>query len=197
MVSQGFDQLAIWSRVKAIISDRRGLTLAEVLIAILLIGGGLVGMMWVLPFSTGYIQQSKRKTTAAFLAQQRLEQLKNAKWTTSPAVDCVGFSPTPYPPQSAPTTGSWTGCPAPVPASLPAVTFADEAYNTIAGYSAYRRTVRIIDCSALPGCGNPAVVSANLRQVTVSVFFNPMTGSGSFNLTAEDGAQVTTMIAKQ
>ncbi len=151
-------------------------------------------MMWVLPLSTGYIKQSKLKTTAAFLAQQRLEQVKNTKWTTSPAADCLGIS---SPATAAPTTASWTGCPPPAPASLPAATFSDEAYSTIAGYSAYRRTVRVTDCSALPGCGTPAVVSANLRQVTVSVFFNPMTGSGSFNLTAEDGALVTTLIAKQ
>ncbi len=194
MVSQRFHQLAIWSRVNAIIADRRGLTLPEVLIAILLIGGGLVAMMWVLPLSTGYIQQSKRKTTAAFLAQQRLEQVKNAKWTTSPAVDCLGVSNSAT---AAPTTASWTGCPPPTPASLPATTFADEGYNILTGYAAYRRTVRVTDCSALPGCGSPAVVSANIRQVAVSVFFNPMTGSGSFNLAAEDGAQVTTLIAKQ
>lgn len=169
------------SLIMRILPDQRGLTLVEVIIAIFLVAAGLVAVMWVIPVATGHIHQSKLKTTAVFLAQQRVEQIKNARWTAVPAADNLG--------------GGGSDGSAEVLPQWP-----DEGYNTIPGYGAYKRTVRIIDCAGtIPNpnpCGLPTP-NGNVRQVTVTVFFHPMTGAGNLALTAEDGAQVTTLVAQR
>jgi hypothetical protein len=165
------------NRAGRVLKDASGLTVSEVLIALAIILVGLMALAWVIPVPTSQITGSNRKTTAVFLAQERLEQVKNAQWSTTPALDNVGGS------------GS--------DGSAAVANWPDEAYNAIQGYPFHRRTVRIMDCGVAPGCGNPAVQNANLRQVTVSVYFRPMTGGGTFNLNAEDGVQVFTLIAKR
>jgi hypothetical protein len=165
------------NRVGRILTDAGGLTVGEVLIALAILLVGLMALAWVIPVPTAQITGSSRKTTAVFLAQERLEQVKNAQWSTTPALDNMGGS------------GS--------DGSAAVANWPDEAYNAIQGYPFHRRTVRVRDCSVAPGCGSPAVENANLRQVTVSVYFRPMTGGGTFNLNAEDGVQVFTLMAKR
>ncbi len=167
------------NQVSRILLDSRGLTVAEILVAVSIIMVGLVALAGVIPVPTSQIVQGNRKTTGVFLAQERLEQIKNAKWarTPVPGVDALG---------GAGSNGS-----------AAVTSWPDEGYATIAGYPSYRRTVRIVDCG---GAGNPCGLDAtdvNARRVTVSVFFRPMTAGGGFKLDAEDGVQVTTLIAKR
>ncbi len=150
--------------------NQRGLTLVEALLAVAIIGIALVALSAMIPSSIFGVQQGKQASTAAFLADQRLEQVKNAQWSAAPAVDSLGLSPDPSSP----------------PASGGVITFADE--NPASGYQGYRRTVRIIDVS-------PAGSADTLRQVTVSVLYNPMTAAGA--ATFEQSAQLTMLIAKR
>jgi type II secretory pathway pseudopilin PulG len=178
--------------------DERGLTLIEVLIAVAITLVGLIALIGVMPLALSHIGQSNLRTTAVFLAQERLEQVKDAVWSCRgpegppplPYVDQVGLS---NPATSAPTDTVAT-CPSPltVTGTTGVVTFLDEGYNTILG-PLYRRQVRVQDCGVAPGCGG-AVLDSGLRQVTVSVFFRPQTGTGIIG-TAEDAVDVTTTVA--
>jgi len=187
-------------RLRQITQDASGLTVAEVIVAVGIIMIGLVSLIAVAPLATSQVGQSKLKTTAVFLAQQRLEQVKNSPWA-APATDCLGVSIG----DAAPVTGSWVNCLGAVPPGL--VTFPDDAYNTItfvnsanavvASYPQHRRVVRITGCDVAPGCGIPVDPSlASLRQVTVTVFFLPMTGVGTVGA-AEDSVQLTTLVAQR
>jgi len=56
--------------------DERGFTLAEVLIATFILAIGLVGVATGFQYATSGVETGKGETTAAFLTEQRLEQLK-------------------------------------------------------------------------------------------------------------------------
>lgn len=176
-------------------NDENGLTLVEVLIALMVMLIGLVALAALVPLSLGHIGQANFRTTAVFLAQQRLEQVKNGVWTCFPNYsDPIGLS---NPTTSAPTVTTGT-CAPPNPLTVTGntgtVTFADEGYGAIPGHPLYRRQVRIVDCGVGPGCSG-AVLDSGIRQVTVSVFFRPQTGVGTLNNATEDFAKVTTFVA--
>jgi type II secretory pathway pseudopilin PulG len=164
-------------RLRPLVSDPRGMTVVEVLLAVFILSVGLIALASVMPLSTTHIQQSSLKTNAVFLAQERLEQVKNTRWTAIPVVDNLGG------------VGS--------NGSAAVATFPDDGYNTIAQYPFHRRSVRIRDCGIINGCGTPAVQDSNLRQVTVSVFFRPVMFNGGMNPDVEDGVQVSTLIARR
>ncbi len=175
--------------------DEGGLTLVEVLIAVSVILIGMVALAALVPLSFGHIGQANFRSTAVFLAQQRLEQVKNGVWDCFPNYsDSLGLS---NPDSSAPRVTTAT-CAPPAPLTVTGntatVTFADEAYGAIAGHPLYRRQVRIVDCGVGPGCGG-AVLDNGIRQVTVSVFFRPQTGVGTLNNVTEDVAKMTTFVA--
>lgn len=166
--------------------DERGFTLAEILVAAVIIAVGIVGLAVVMPLAGYGVQQGNQVSTATFLAQQRLELVRNATWTGAlypsplpagwtPPVDCVGTSSG----NAAPTTTTCNVSPCTNGTSC--ATFADESSNAIAGFAGYSRTVRITDCGVAPGCGaSPnAVVSANARLAVVTVTFTPSTGVGA------------------
>ncbi|HMH51885.1 MAG TPA: hypothetical protein VK548_16735 [Candidatus Acidoferrum sp.] len=175
----------------AILRDTAGMSVVEVVIALGVIMVGLVALLATMPLSTSSIAQSNLKTTATFLAQQRLEQIKNAQWCPTcggagAAVDTLGGG------------GSNGGA---AVAQWP-----DEAYNTIvvpsgntnASYPRFRREVRIADCS-VASCSGIAIgtASANtLRQVTVTVFFFGLTGAGLVTAN-EENVQVITLVARR
>ena len=168
---------------KARFQDNAGMTVVEVIIALGVITVGLVALIAAMPLSTSLIGQSNLKTTAAFLAQQRMEQIKNAQWITG--TDTLGGS-------GSAGTGLITEWP-------------DEAYNTItipmgansASYPRFRREVRIKDCSQVT-CSSMSptdlpttTVGINtLREVTVTVFFFPLTGLGTRLATEDAGSHV-------
>ena len=168
------------------------MTVAEVLIALGVITVGLLALIAAMPFGTSAIGESNRKTTATFLAQQRLEQIKNAQWTAAPAVDSLG---------GAASDGTAAVIVGGFPDRWP-----DEAYNTIvipmgatnASYPGFRRQVRIADCSIVVCSGIPTgTVSINtLRRVTVTVLFRPLTGSG-IGSANEESVQLVTLIARR
>ena len=74
-----------------------------------------------------------------------------------------------------------------------AVTFPDEA-PVAAPYSNYNRTVRIKDCSVAPACGT--VSHAELRRVTVTVTYRPITGVGAA-ASGVDKSVILTMYVSQ
>lgn len=98
-----------------IINDR-GMTLVEVLIAVAIIVTGLVGVMTGMQLATGGVATGQQQTTAAFLAEQRMEDVRAFALSTNAAQ-------------------SW--------ANLTAASFPAEGYGTIANYGTYRRTTTI------------------------------------------------------
>jgi len=147
--------------------NEHGLTLPEILIALFIISIGLVGLMVVVPVAAVGVQDGSQVSAATYLAQQRLEQARNAAWTEAPDVDCLGVSAT------------LTDAPVPNGATCDgstATTFPDEATGTIPGFGQYSRTTRVTDCSVGAGCAG--VVHDNLRLVTVTVGYRPLTATG-------------------
>jgi len=155
--------------------NERGLTLAEILVAVAILGIGLVGLAVVVPIASYGVQEGSQLSTATFLAEQRLEQIRNAPWTGTPANDCIGSG------ASAPVA-SVACANGTIALAAGATTFADEA-NVVWGNSTsvaavqggYSRTVRIADCSPTACAG---LTSDTMRQVTVAVTYRPLTSSG-------------------
>ena len=151
------------------LSNERGITVAEVLVAAAILSLGLAALMSVVPVASYGVQDGNQTSTATFLAQQRLEQVRNATWTAT--IDCVGLSanatsaPSPFP------VGSCVGTP---------VTFPDEA--TLPGFAQYARSVRISDCGLAANavvCGT--ITSSAARLVTVTVTYRPISAAGASN----------------
>ena len=149
------------------LGNERGLTLAEILVAVGIIGLGLVGLAVVIPVSSYGVQEGNQLSTATFLAEQMIERARASAWTASPPVDCVGVSSGDAAP--VPTGATCVGAGSPT-----ATQFADEA--SVSGYTQYARTVRVTDCSTTTcaGVANPA----GLRRVTVTVTYTPITVGG-------------------
>jgi prepilin-type N-terminal cleavage/methylation domain-containing protein len=169
------------------VADQRGTTLAEIMIAIAIIAVGLVALSSAIPLAAYGIQEGNQLSTATFLANQRMEQVRNATWRAAQpppvvppvaAIDLLGVS--------ASTTAAPVG-------DGGVTTFPDEAPMT-APYTGYSRTVRIKECVGA-GCGG--VVSADLRQVTVTVSYRPMTGIGVAPATTTKSAVVTMYVARR
>jgi Tfp pilus assembly protein PilV len=147
------------------------MTLAEVLVSVAVVAIGLVGLATVLPLSARGVQVGAELSTATLLAEQRLEQVRAARWTATPPVDCVGTSGA--------TTESWSfsGGSAPVAEASCPLAFTDETdEGALAAdrpaslpdpYRRYSRQVRIRPCDA--PASNCGVVDPGLRMVTVRV----------------------------
>jgi hypothetical protein len=189
-------------RVLSVLRDPRGITLAEVVVASGIILVGLVALIAAMPLGTSLIGESSRKTTATFLAQQRMERIKNAQWCTacgppaSPTVDVLGGGTS--------------------PGTAPVAEWPDEAYDTIvvpesvppqpcpsplppsvSCYPRFRRQVRIADCSVVSCSGIAVGALVNtLRQVSVTVFFFPLAGTGRGGAT-EETVQLVTLITRK
>ena len=188
---------------KATLRDRAGMTVVEVIIALGVLTVGLVALIAAMPLSTSLIGQSNLKTTATFLAQQRMEQIKNAQWTK-----CYPNSPPPCPGPPPDTLGGAGSNGTAAVAQWP-----DEDYDTIAfpgaancgatdrsGGCRFRREVRIADCSTVV-CSEISTATSvaagdTLRQVTVTVYFRPLAGTGMTQAT-EESVQFVTLIAKR
>ncbi len=159
--------------------DQRGMTVPEILAAVVVIMVALVALASAIPISAYGIQEGSQLTTATFLANQRLEQVKLKQWTVKPDVDLIGVSAsaTAAPQQAGVTT-----------------TFPDE--NPVAApYTQFTRTVRITDCGTGAGCGG--VVHAGLKQVTVTVSYQPLTGQGQAAAGTTKSAIVSLVVARR
>ena len=76
--------------MRQVVSDQRGMTLAEVLVALPIITIGLLALLSAIPLSTYATQEGRQTSTATFLANQRLEQVRNAQWSATCQVDGSG-----------------------------------------------------------------------------------------------------------
>jgi type II secretory pathway pseudopilin PulG len=159
--------------------DQRGMTLPEILAAVVVIMVALVALASAIPLSAYGIQEGSQLTTATFLANQRLEQVKLKQWTVKPVVDTVGVS------------ASATAAPQD---TLGATTFPDES-PVAAPYTQFTRRVRITDCGIGAGCGG--IVHAGLRQVTVTVSYTPLTGQGQAAAGSTKSAIVSLVVAQR
>jgi prepilin-type N-terminal cleavage/methylation domain-containing protein len=184
------------------LTDERGMTVAEILVALVIISIGLVGLASVVPISSYGIQEGNQMSTAAFLAEQRLEQVKTAAWTASPVVDCLGVSSNAsfggnYPPTT------YTGTCHPTPGGTPSTSFPDESPAGSQGaspptalanpYVQYTRQVRVQTCTvALCGVADTAI-----RLVTVQVTFTPLQGIGGVAVNAPQSIQVNMLMAQR
>jgi prepilin-type N-terminal cleavage/methylation domain-containing protein len=153
-------------RGRAALGDERGLTLAEILLALAVIGIGLVGLTAVLPVSASSVQEGAQRSTATFLAEQMIERARAAAWNADPPVDCLGVSIGDAAPRPAEAT-----CRGAIMSGFP-----DETQG-VAGHPGYARVVRIEACEATPGCAG--VTGAGLRRVTVTVRYVPLAGPGA------------------
>jgi len=140
------------------------MTLIELVIAVAVIGIGLIALSSAVPIGAYGIQEGNQLSTATFLANQRMEQVRNARWQTGPpAVD-----------------------------DLTQAAFPDEM-PIAAPYAGYNRIVQITSCSA--GCDG--IVSADLRQVVITVSYRPMSGVGVGAAGVTKSAVITMYIAKR
>jgi prepilin-type N-terminal cleavage/methylation domain-containing protein len=149
---------------RAALRGERGVTLAEVLVALAVIGTALVGLAVVIPVAAHGVQEGQQRSAATFLAEQAIERARAAAWSENPAVDCLGVS---------------VGDSAPVPTSATchgatATQFPDET-SGIGGMPAYRRRVRVNACDAQPCVG---LTTDRMRRVEVMVAYTPLTSAG-------------------
>jgi type IV pilus modification protein PilV len=167
------------------LATQRGMTLAEVLVALPIITIGLLALLSVIPLSTYAIQDGSQTSTATFLANQRLDQVRNAQWmaTCPPTPDALGVSASSA---VAPTSGGTT-------------TFADE--NSIAApYAAYTRQVRITESVASTTvCGVTGAITGTygLRTVTVTVTYRPLSATGTSAAPSSRSVAVNMQIAQR
>ena len=100
------------------VKTQAGFTLVEVLVVIAFLIVGIIAVLSAVPVGVGGVDGGRRSTTALFLSEQRMEQIKAFALSKDPAQ-------------------GWRNV---VPANFPA-----EAYRGIAGYPDYRRVVTITD----------------------------------------------------
>ena len=163
-------------------SDQSGMSLPEILVACVIIGVGLVALLSAVPTASFGVQEGRQLSTATFLANQRLEQVRNAQWVQCPATDTLGAS---VPATAAPT-------------NLAAVTTFPDETPMAAPYGDYTRTVRITDTQLADPCvlgvGGPNV---GLRQVVVTVSYRPSTATGLASAGTTKSAIVTMQFAQR
>jgi prepilin-type N-terminal cleavage/methylation domain-containing protein len=171
--------------MRQLISTQRGMTLAEVLVALPIITIGLLALLSAIPLSTYAIQDGSQTSTATFLANQRLDQVRNAQWmaTCPPTPDALGVSASST---AAPTSGGTT-------------TFADE--NSLAApYAAYTRQVRITEpVASTTVCGVTGAITGTygLRTVTVTVTYRPLSATGTSAVSGSRAVAVNMQIAQR
>jgi type II secretory pathway pseudopilin PulG len=170
--------------MRRLVVNQRGVTIAEVLIAVGIIGIGLLALCSAIPIAAYGIQEGKQLSMATFLANQRMEQVRNAKWSD---VDPVGGAAVDRLGVSASATVAPVG-------DGGATTFPDET-PIAAPYADYTRTVRITDCNVAPGCNG--ALYAGLRRVTVTASYKPMTGVGVAANGVTKSAVVTIYISQR
>ena len=71
---------------------RRGFSVIETMVALVLLGFGIIGLASLFPFGSGMQTRDRMRTSAADLAQQKMEQLRLLEW--SDADLAVGTHPT-------------------------------------------------------------------------------------------------------
>lgn len=78
------------------IANEQGLTLAELLAAVAIVSIGLVAVATGFQYAASGLETGKQQTTATFLAEQRLEQIKASALTNFDAVTTATFGSEAY-----------------------------------------------------------------------------------------------------
>ena len=165
------------SRVRRLVRDSRGITLAEILVATVIISVGLVGLAIVIPISGYGVNEGNSLSTATFLAEQRLEEIRNASWTSTPSAnDCLGTGSAAAPVSTANSPGCARSQPTTCVKTSDCTTYSDEDSPGVAAYPGYKRYVRITDCGSTACAG---VTNAKMRLVKVTVTYIPISGVGA------------------
>jgi len=164
------------------VMNQQGMTVVEIMVAVMILGVGLAALSSAIPIAAYGIQEGNQLSTATFLANQQMEQVRNAQWTACPAVDKLGVS------ASATTVPQGDGG---------VTTFFDE--NPLpAPYSGYGRQVRITSSAGPATCpGGVLTGTTGLRQVTVTVSYRPMTGIGVAAAGTTKSAVITMYISQR
>ena len=141
-------------------SDERGFTLAEVLVATVVILVGLVAVATGFQYATSGVATGRGETIAAFLAEQRIETLKStaiSNFNGLVAGTITDFCQT----SDIGATGS--NCQG----------------TAIMGTASYQRTTTITDNPGGTGCtGVPPMLCKRIR---VSVTYRPVTAAGDLS----------------
>lgn len=184
--------------MRRVVSDQRGMTLAEVLVALPIITIGLIALLSAIPLSTYATQEGRQTSTATFLANQRLEQVRNAQWSATCQVDAATGLVVPGAAIVTDKVGVSASATAAPQDPSPAVTFADES-PVAAPYTGYSRQVRITDSVAgAPTCTAAGVMSGTgIRQVTVTVAYTPLSATGTNAVSGTRAVSVTMQIAQR
>ena len=184
--------------MRRVVSDQRGMTLAEVLVALPIITIGLLALLSAIPLSTYATQEGRQTSTATFLANQRLEQVRNASWTATCQVNGATGLVIPGAAAVTDNVGLSASSTAAPQNPTPAVTFADES-SIAAPYSGYSRQVRIIDsvvaAATCDAAGNMS--GTGIRQVTVTVSYTPLSATGTNAISGTRSVSVTMQIAQR
>jgi prepilin-type N-terminal cleavage/methylation domain-containing protein len=143
-------------------SSESGFTLAEVLVATLIIMVGLVAVATGFQFATAGIATGRGETVAIFLAEQRVEQLKATAMTSFTAAGL-----------NAGTTSEFC-----LATNIGATTSNCQA-GAITGAPSYQRTTTITDSGNGVNCGTaPAAPPVLCKRVQVRVTYRPVTSRG-------------------
>jgi prepilin-type N-terminal cleavage/methylation domain-containing protein len=152
--------------------DQDGMTVVEVLVAVVLIGIGLMALLAAAPAGIGGMETGRQQSTAVYLAQDKMERIKSWSLSTSANPAQQGFG---------------TILPAGTCFAAGQGACATENYGTIPSYPGYRRVV-----TALADPGTPAPPNHTRTRVTVQVFYKPR---GDNAQTAERQVSVSTVLA--
>jgi prepilin-type N-terminal cleavage/methylation domain-containing protein len=113
-------------------NGQAGFTLMEVVVAAAVLSLSIVAVLSATTLGFGSVNAGRQSSTALFLAEARMEQVRAFVVSTTPGQGL---------------------------ANLTAAAFPDEAYSTIAGYPQYRRTVTINNAT---GIANTAFVQVRV-----------------------------------
>jgi type II secretory pathway pseudopilin PulG len=176
-------------------NNEKGFTLVEVLLAAFIMTVGLIGLLAVIPMASFAVTDGYRLSTATFLANQGLEEVRHMPWTSAPDNDCLGISTNPATTGTAPTVPAGKTCTlggTTVNAGGALPWFADESTTAIAGFNGYSRVVRITNCGATPCSG---ITNAGLRKVDVTVTYRA--GSAVAVSSTDKPVTVTMMVTQR
>ena len=151
----------------------RGFTLAEVLVATAILTIGLVAIATGFQYATSGVATGRGETTAVFLAEQRIEQLKGLAMTNFAQAALNAGTTTEYCLSSNIGAGS-SNCQA----------------GAVTTGPSYTRTTTITNVLAGTGC---PVAPVSCKQVQVQVLYRPVTSSG--DLSQQRAVVVFTMLA--
>lgn len=146
------------TRLTRTLTGQRGFTLAEVLVAVVIIMVGLVAVASGFQYATSGVATGRGETIAIFLAEQRIEQLKTVAMTN--------YDP-PYPGLSLATGTTTTEFCSGSTCQATAIT----------GTTSYTRVTTITDITTDAGrC--TGVTPLLCKRIRVTVTYRPVTSSG-------------------